>query len=547
VDVYDVIIVGAGSAGCALAARLSEDPSCSVLLLEAGNHYRNLGDYPPELLHGNSLAASFPGHPDNWSMFGMLTPDLRYPVVRGKVVGGSSAVNGTLFLRAHPSDFEDWSAAGNGEWSWEKVLPYFVKLESDLDFHDDYHGSNGPIPVQRPNQSGLTPVAAAFMEASIASGAIESPDLNAPNASGVGLLPLNFVNGTRMSTALRYIEPNMQRSNLTVKGGCFVKKVLFEGNRAIGVEGRSNNTSSSYFGQMVVLSAGGIKTPQLLQLSGIGPAEKLRQLGIPVIHDASGVGSGFMDHPTIMVSYRTRSRIPPAGNLPISQVQLEVPTNDSGGNVGMQIFPSSYTMDEMMLRLKASKQAAAGAEKRPKSRPVETIRALRQTSFLRLMHEARHRSDLSFACALDMEVSRGELQLASADPEVAPILDYRYMTEPLDLDRMRQCARFASSLLEHKAFQSLGAVRTAPGNKVLSSDQALGQWVRSHLGTGSHLACTARMGSPSDPSAVVDQRCRVYGVEGLCVVDISIMPTLVRRAPNATAIMIGERAADLLR
>lgn len=484
-DHADVIVVGGGSCGCVVASRLSEDPSRSVLLLEAGPTFSGVAEVPAALTDASMLPIG-PGSEWVGTYSAELTPGIGRMLARGRVLGGSGAVNGGYFVRATPSDFDDWPQS---LWSFEQVLPFYIGSETDLDtdVQRRWHGSSGPMPVTRTRAHTRHPITAAFVDSAVSAGFPMQPDLNAPDAGigGVGAVPLNIRSGVRVSAALAYLLPILGRENLRVQGNSAVASLMFDGSTVIGVEIIVDGVRTIVESDNVIVSAGAVHTPALLLRSGIGPADDLVALGISVVVDSPGVGRGFSDHPEVGVPVVARNEY--STTSPALEAVLHTDA--------VEIRPYTRSFDRLI----------SGLEPGPQLVGVGLMRS----------------------------TSRGRIALRSTDPFEAPDVRYHYLESDVDRRAMREGVELARDLLGSPIMSSLVAV------PAIEDPFAV-------LGSSLHLSGSARMGPDSDPSSVLDDRCRVRGVDGLFVVDTSAFPVVPSRGPHATAIMFAERAAALL-
>ena len=500
-----VIVVGAGSAGGVIAARLSEDPDVSVLLLEAGRHYPTVEEMPDDV----RLAWRFGGMDHDWgySASGQAAAAGggtswsvgeagRIPVPRGKVVGGSSAVNGSNALRAYPSDFQRWVGLGNDEWSWEAVLPYFRRMEDDP-LGGELHGTGGPVPIRRFTGENLRRVMQGLVDACEQAGHARVADLSSPGAVGAGSLPVNQVDGVRQSTAITYVLPALGRPNLELRPEVTVDRVEIAGGQARAVILTSGERLAA---DLIVLAAGAVGSPVILQRSGVGPAEVLARHGIDLVHELPGVGRTLRDHPMLYPTWTADADAVGPLDPPL---QAFCVCNSSGSRAEDQI----------------------------------------DLNFVPFTLEP---GTINVGLGFVRPYSVGHLEIASADPDEAPLIDLQLFSHPEDLPRTVTGVKLLREIFAQPALAGIVGDELWPGPDAVT-DKAIGDAIMAAPTTYAHVLGTCAMGQGGADWAVVDQRGAVHGLAGLYVVDASIMPTIPAVPPNMTVIMMGERCSDFLR
>ena len=529
---YDYVLAGGGSAGSTLAARLSEDPRITVCLIEAGGEGKGILVRAPI-----GVAAMLSGQPkiNNWAFETVPQPGLngrRGYQPRGKALGGSSAINGMIYIRGHRTDYDDWAALGCEGWSWNDVLPYFKRAEGNERGPDDWHGGNGPLRVA--NQRSPRPISYAFVDACAENQIRRNDDFNGREQEGAGLYQVTQFwdggkNGERCSAAAAYLHPVMGRPNLTVITHAHATGLVFDGKRATGVRyRRKGHDETAEARREVILCGGSFGSPQLLLLSGIGPVDELKQHGIGVVHELPGVGKNLQDHLDCITSYSSKQTdlfgLTVGGVLKLVRSMLQWRKDGTGiiaspGSEGAAFLKSDPGLDRPDLQLHFIIGKLAD-------------------------HMRKIQLGYGFSCRVCQlrPYSRGEVGLTSSDPQAPPRIDPRFLSDQRDAEIMLKGVKMVRRILEAPALKKYRHKELFAAD--VSSDEGLMNHIRTKADTIYHPVGTCKMGV--DDMAVVDPQLRVRGLQGLRVVDASIMPTLIGGNTNAATIMIAEKAADMI-
>jgi choline dehydrogenase-like flavoprotein len=527
-DTFDFVVVGGGSGGCTVAGRLAEDPKTSVALLDAGGKNDNWVVTTPF-----ALVLMVAGNVNNWAFSTVPQKGLNGRIgyqPRGKGLGGSSAINAMVYIRGHRSDYDQWASLGNAGWSFADVLPYFKRAENNADFEGEYHGKGGPLAVNKLRTGN--PVQQIFLQAAQEAQFRLREDFNADEHEGLGIYQVTQKNGERCSAARAYIHPYMgSRANLRVETGAHATRILFEGKRAVGVEYRQGKALKQIRARReVIVSSGAFQTPQLLMLSGVGDSTEMGKHGIATVHHLPGVGQNLQDHPDFVFGYMS--------------------DNPNFNGISLKALPRLLRAIGQYRRERTGPMTSNFAECGGflKTRPDLEIPDI-QLHFGMAMaddHGRKRHRGTGFSChvCLLRPKSRGSVALGSADPFVPPLIDPNFLGEADDLETMVAGFKTTRRLMETPALRALQ--KKDMFTEGVRTDDDIRNLLRARVDTVYHPVGTARMGV-NDPMAVVDPKLKVYGVEGLRVVDASVMPTLIGGNTNAPTIMIGEKAADMIR
>ncbi len=523
---FDYLVLGGGSAGCAVASRLTEDPNTRVAIIEAGTQGDNWLVTAPA-----ALVLMVPRKMNNWAFETTPQKALNNRVgyqPRGKALGGSSAINAMVYVRGHRTDYDHWAELGNKGWAFNDVLPYFKKSENNYSFSNQWHGNNGPLPVNKLRSDN--PIQAVYLDAARQAGFKINEDFNAEEQEGVGIYQVTQKDGERWSAARAYITPFLgKRDNLRIELSANIQRILFEGKRAVGVEFIQEGTLRTLRARKeIILSAGTFQSPQLLMLSGIGDGNELQKLGIETIQHLPGVGKNLQDHPDFIFGYKSKS--------------LDLLGLSMSGSVRLikEIFRYRNERRGMI----TSNFAEGGGFLKTRPELVAPDIQLHFVTALVEDHARKLNLGHGFSChvCLLRPKSRGFVGLASADPNQPPIIDPNFLGNEEDLNDLVEGFKLTRRLMDAPALAKLRTQDIFTAH--VKTDDDIRAVLRERVDTVYHPVGSCKMGV--DAMAVVDPHLRVYGVEGLRVVDASIMPTIIGGNTNAAAIMIGEKAADMI-